>query len=498
MSESKIKVGYFMLNIATEKVYKKIIKKYIATIKLGTGPLFFLFVVFILPMSGFTYSARGAIGTIIWMAMWWILRPVHIGITGLLPIIVNSLFNFVPVEDILTSYASPIIILLLGANMITVSWSLWGLDKRIALRVLYFIGTTIKQQLIVWFGISTTLTIFLPNLVVAAVLTPIAISMFKYIELDKNIKNSNVSTAILLAIAWGTGLGGFGSPIGGAMNLIAIEYIEENIIGREYMFWTWTTRMLPMLIIVSVPILLYLMSFKFEMKKLPGSKQFFKERYMEEGSMSKGEKWSLFLFVIAAFLAFGRPFYKNIFPNLVPSYIFLIFGILTFILPGNNGKRLSTWKYTESRLMWGLFLLLGGGIAIGKFISLSGAGETIAKILTKANIGGGILAITFIVFLGILLSNISSNTAAVAILIPIVGNFIKLAGLNPISYIYIASVACNCAYILPTSVRAIPVGYGLAPEKLFSKGLLAILISFLVVTIFGYIFIMYWSGFSFA
>jgi len=466
--------------------------------KLIIGPLLFLFIVFVLPMPGFEYAARGAIGTVIWMASWWILRPIHIGITGLLPIVVNALFGFVPVEAMLVTYASPIIVLVLGANMITVSWSLWGLDKRIALKALCFIGTSIKQQLMIWFGMTVALTIFLPNTVVAAVLVPIAVSMFKYMGLDEKIENSEVATAILLAIAWGAGLGGFGSPLGGAMNLIAIRYMEENIIGREHMFLTWTTRMLPILIIVSAAILLYLVSFKFEMDRLAGTKEFFVKKYKEMDKMSKGEKWSLALFISATVLAFGRPIYKDFLPILEPSYIFLIIGILTFIVPGNNGKRLSTWEYTGPRLMWGLFFLFGGGIAVGKFISLSGAGAAIGNILTGANIGGGILAIILIVFLGILLSNISSNTAAVAILIPIVGNLMKSAGLNPIPYIYIAAVACNCAYVLPTSVRAIPVGYGLDPRKLFSKGMLAVVISLVVVTLIGYIFIMYWPGFSIA
>jgi len=466
--------------------------------KLISGPLLFLIILYVIPIPGFSYAARGAVGTIIWMAMWWIFRPVHIGITGLLPIVVNALFNFVPMTEIIASYASPVIILLFGANMITVSWELWGLDKRIALKALCFIGTTIKQQLIIWFGMSVFLTIFLPNTVVAAVLAPIAVSMFKYVSPKKDLIKSKAGTAILLAIAWGTGLGGFGSPLGGAMNLVAIEYIEEQIINNEYMFWTWTTRMLPMLLIVSIVILIYLMSFKFEMKELPGSKEFFNEKYKAMKKMSTGEKWSLILFIIAVILAFSRPFYDNFIELLKPSYVFLIAGILTFIVPGDKGKRLSTWKYSGPRLMWGLFLLFGGGIAIGKFISLSGAGESLANILTKTNISGGILAISFIVLLGILLSNISSNTAAVAILVPIVGNVIQSIGLNPIPYIYVAAVACNCAYILPTSVRAIPVGYGLDPEELFSKGLLAILLSFVVVTLFGYIFVMYWPGFSLA
>ena len=167
-------------------------------------------------------------------------------------------------------------------------------------------------------------------------------------------------------------------------------------------------------------------------------------------------------------------------------------------MPGNDEKKLSTWEYTGPKLMWGLFFLFGGGIAIGRFISISGAGENIAKILIGTDIKGGIFIIALIVLMGIILSNISSNTAAVAILVPIVGSIMSSAEINPIPYIYIASIASNCAYILPTSVRAIPVGYGLDPKILFSKGFLAILISFFVVTIFGYLFTLYWPGFSVA
>ena len=43
-------------------------------------------------------------------------------------------------------------------------------------------------------------------------------------------------------------------------------------------------------------------------------------------------------------------------------------------------------------------------------------------------------------------------------------------GLNPIPYIYIASVGVNLSYMLPTSIRAIPVGYGLQPKYMFKEG----------------------------
>jgi len=460
------------------------------------GPLLFLLILILLPESRFPYSARGAIGTVVWMATWWIMRPVHIGITGLLPLVVNSLFGFVPVDQILVNYADSIIILLIGADMITVSWSAWGLDKRIALKSLGLIGPTVKQQIIAWFTISVVLTMFLPNTVVVAILTPIAISMMAYIGLKKSISESKVAAAILLAIAWGAGLGGFGSPLGGAMNLIVITYIEDMIIGQEYMYITWITRLLPMLILVSAVILGYMLTFRFETNQLSGTKDYFREEYKNLPALSTGEKWGMALFLVASLMAFARPLFADLLPNLRPAYVFLLCGILTFIVPGNDGKRLSTWEYTSPRMMWGLYFLFAGGIAVGNFITLSGAGDIIAEIMTEQNLEGGLPTIAVFVFSGILLSNISSNTAACAILTPIVITVMQTQGINPVPYVYVTLTASNCAYLLPTSVRAIPVGYGLDPKVMFRKGLWAVVLSFIVVTLLGYLFTMYWPAFS--
>jgi len=475
----------------------KFISKISISFDLISGPLFFLAFLLLLPPDKFSFAVKGAIGTLTWMTIWWIFRPVHIGVTSLLPILVNSIFDFVPMNEILNNYASPIVILLLGANIITVSWSASGLDKRLALRALCLIGPSIKQQLIVWFTVSVVLTILLPNTVVAAVLTPVAISMLDYSGLNKKVTNSKLATVILLAIAWGAGLGGFGSPLGGAMNLVSISYIEQ-LTGKEYMYLTWTIRMMPMLIVLSIIILVYLMSFKTEAKQLSGSKEYFVNEYNKMPQMRNSEKWSLVLFLCATLLAFARPLFQEIIPALKPPYIFLLFGILTFIVPGDEGKRLTTWEYTSPRLMWGLFYLFAGGMAIGKFIIISGTSDIIASTITNLSLTGSVLTIFIFVIIGILLCNISSSTAACAILIPIVINVILELDLNPIPYIYIASVASNCAFVLPTSVRAIPVGYGLDPKIMFRKGLFAVMMCIIVVTIMGYLFIKYWPGYSIA
>lgn len=461
------------------------------------GPVLFLLMLLLLPDPYFTLPAKGAIGTVVWMAFWWITRPVHIGITGLIPLVVNSLFGFVPVGKILVNYADPIIVLLIGADMITVTWVTWGLDKRIALRSLGLIGTTIKQQITAWFLVSLVLTMFLPNTVVVAILTPVAVSMMKYVGMN-DISRSQAAAAILLSVAWGAGLGGFGSPLGGAMNLIVITYIEDMIIGREFMFITWVTRLLPMLVVVSSAILTYMLSFRFEIERLTGTKAFFMNEYRNLPPITKGEKLGLTLFIAASMLSFARPIFSGLLPEFKPAFVFLFFGVLTFMLPGNEGKRLSSWEVASQKMMWGLYFLFAGGIAIGNFITLSGAGDAIAQILTAQNLEGGLFTIAIFVVSGILLSNISSNTAACAILTPIVISVIQNLGQNPVPYVYITLAASNCAFVLPTSVRAIPVGYGLDPKIMFKKGLWAVFISFVVVTLSGYLFTHYWEAFSIA
>ena len=76
------------------------------------------------------------------------------------------------------------------------------------------------------------LAMFLPKAVVCAVLVPIAATMLRF-TLKNEIKESRIGQIILAAVAWGTGVGGIGTPLGGAMNLVAVDAFEE-LTGKEF------------------------------------------------------------------------------------------------------------------------------------------------------------------------------------------------------------------------------------------------------------------------
>ena len=135
------------------------------------GPIIFLMAL-LLPQGWFSVPAKAAIGTILWMASWWITRPVHIAVTALLPIVVNALFDLVPMAQVISQYASEIVVLLLGADLVSITWSETGLDKRLSLKALSLIGPSVKQQIVTWFVVAAGLSAFLPNVMVCAILTP--------------------------------------------------------------------------------------------------------------------------------------------------------------------------------------------------------------------------------------------------------------------------------------------------------------------------------------
>lgn len=471
------------------------IKRHKRGIFLLLGPALFLIAYFCLPRSVFpTAAARGAVGTVAWMAFWWVTGPVEYAITGFLPIAVNALFSMADMESVIANYASETIMLLLGASILVVSWEITGLDKRIAVKFLSLIGSNVRIQVVFWFILSAALSSVLPNAVVCATITPIAVSMLKFIG-EEDIGSSKHGSLILLTIAYGTGVGGLASPLGGAMNLITVEYLEE-LTGQEYMYTSWVIRFLPIMVVLVVSNILYLIRHVKRGEQLSGSKEYFLSLYKEMPAMTREEKWSLALFAVPTVLSFTRQLYQAYLPGLKPAYVFIICAIISFTLRRKDGTNLMKWKETQGKVIWDLIFIFAGGLAAGTLIDSSGAAENIGSFVSTANLSGGFITVLVIVFITIILSDITSNTATAAVAIPIVISIVQGIGKDPVPYVYIATIGVNLSYMLPTSIRAIPVGYGLKPKYMLKEGVPLTLLVIVLMSVLSYLLLTYWPMFS--
>ena len=460
-----------------------------------TGPLLFILCYFLLPASVFpTAAARAAIGTVAWMAFWWITAPVGFAVTAFLPIGLNALFSMTDMSKVIANYSSETILLLLGASILTISWEETGLDYRISAKFLSLIGSNLRKQIMFWFLLSAGLSAILPNAVVCATITPIAVSMLRYVG-EEDIASSRIGSLLLLTIAYATGVGGLASPLGGAMNLVTVDYLEQ-LTGVEYMYTSWVVRFLPIMIVLVVSnILMLLVGIKKE-EEIGGSREFFETKFKSMPPMNLQEKASLALFAIATVLSFSRQLYQDFLPGLKPAYVFIICAIVSFLIPGEEGARLMNWKSTQKRIGWELMYVFAGGLAAGTLVNSSGAAANIGDMVAKMEFSSTFMLIFIIITMTVLLSDVTSNTATAAVAMPIVISIVQGMGLNPIPYVYIASIGVNLSYMLPTSIRAIPVGYGLEPEYMLKKGVPFTVVVIALMSVLSWLLLTYWPAFS--
>ena len=478
-------------------------------INLLVGPVAFLAFYLLLPINGaVTYAQSGAIGTVAWMAYWWITGPVDYAVTGLLPIAINAVFQIanvsadkvpegktafsVGMSNLLSNYASSTIMLILGASLITAAWNDIGLDKRIATKFLSLIGNNMRGQLTFWFLFTTVLSAVLPNSVVCAAITPIAVSMLKFVG-EKDITNSKKASMVLLTIAYGAGAGGLASPLGGAMNLTVIKYIND-LHTEDLMYVTWFVKFLPIMIVLVISNIIFLRLCCKKDESLSGSKEFFIKEYKSLPKMSAAEKISLAFFLIPTILSFCQPLYKAYLPGLQPEYLFIIFGILSFLIKKADGDRMMTWKSAEKNVVWDMIYIFGGGLAIGTMLTNSGADKVIGNIMNSLGLKGGFIMMLVIIALTVIMSDVTSNTATAAIAVPIVISMVG-DGASAIPYVFAATIGVNLSYMLPTSIRAIPVGYGLSPKFMLKKGVPMTVMVIILMTVTSYILMKtgFWS-----
>lgn len=155
-----------------------------------------------------------------------------------------------------------------------------------------------------------------------------------------------------------------------------------------------------------------------------------------------------------------------------------------------------SWEEAQENTLWGMMLLFGGGLALGRLVNESGAGASIAKLVCALNLTGELPIIMIITVFAVFMSETTNSTVSAAVVVPIVLSITAQNGLNPIPYWFISLMALNSEFLLPISVRAIPVGYGLDPKIMMKRGIPMLLIRMLIVIVVGYICMEFWPTFN--
>lgn len=430
----------------------------------------------------------------IWIAIWWISEVIPIAVTALLPIILFPLTGGLNINETTASYGHKYIFLFIGGFILALTIEKWNLHKRIALNIIKIVGTSVVNIILGFMVATSFLSMWISNTASSVMLLPVGMAIVLQLRDNPNTvedENRIFGKALMLAIAYSASIGGMATLIGTPTNLVLAGVIQTSF-DVEITFSQWFIFGFPIALILLFLSWLYLtrFAFKFKQKEFPGGKAEINRQIKTLGSMTYEEKVVLFIFVCTAFAWITRSFIiQKIIPVIDDTIIAITFSILLFIIPSRQKNvNIMSWK-DAVKLPWGIVLLFGGGLALASGFESSGLASWIGSQLSILE------ALPFIVLLLILiavvnfLTEITSNVATTAMLLPILVSLAPVLNVHPYYLMVAATVAASCAFMLPvaTPPNAVVFGSGyLRISDMVKKGVWMNLLSIILLTIIVY------------
>jgi sodium-dependent dicarboxylate transporter 2/3/5 len=428
------------------------------------------------------------------MAIWWISEVIPIAVTALLPIILFPSLNILNIQETGSNYGHKYIFLFIGGFILANAIQKWNLHKRIALNIILKIGGS-TDKIILGFMLATGfLSMWISNTATTVMMLPIALSVINQLnDHPATLENENkvFGKALMLGVAYSASAGGIATLIGTPPNLIFAGFIQDNF-NLEISFFQWMKIGLPISIVLMVFIWLLLTKYAFKLNKVgfPGGKEEIKRLLFKMGKISNEEKKILFVFTLTILCwIFRKNTINLLIPNFDDSMIAISSAIILFILPSKDKKEpILKWKDAVT-IPWGILLLFGGGLSIANGFQSTGLDIWIGEQLTFMTFTNSFIIILIVVAGVNFLTEMTSNMATTAMLLPVMIPIANLMQINPYLLLVGTTLAASCAFMLPVATPPNAVVFGsrlLKISDMVKAGIMINIFSIILILIMVY------------
>lgn len=466
------------------------------------GPLLFLVLQFTDHPGSMPAPAWNVLCVTLWMALWWVTEAVPISVTALLPIVLFPLTGALEIGVTTAAYGDKFVFLYLGGFLLAIAIEKWELHRRIALNIIRVIGTEVRLIILGFMVATAFLSMWISNTATAVMMLPIGAAIISQMQDNPaTVKNENAlfGKSLMLAIAYSASIGGIATLIGTPPNLV-FAGIVERLYGIEITFLQWVKLGLPISVLLLFVCWKYLtyFAFDFEGMRLQGGKAEISRLLKELGKTGRQEKVVFTVFVLTALAWISRSFLlQPLIPFIDDTIIAISAGIILFLLPsGKDGGRILVWE-DAVKIPWGIIILFGGGMALAKGFGETGLAIWIGEQLTALENLPLLLLVLILVGAVNFLTEVTSNLATTAMLLPILAPMAVAMNIHPYYLLVAATLAASCAFMLPvaTPPNAVVFGSGHLQIKdmvrtgiwmnIFSILLISLIIYFLLPILWG-------------
>ena len=440
--------------------------------KIAIGVLIAL-LVFALSTTIFTTKQASLLGLIALLVALWTNEGLPLGVVSLLPIVLFPGFSILTTKETSVNYSHPIIYLFLGGFMLAIAVEKTHLHTWISNKMFSVFPSTPR-------GIIFSLTItagLLSSILSNTTTTLLLMSIALFLTQDNRLK-----MRFALAIAYGATVGGILTPIGTPPNLILLGIMQDK--GMDLIpFLQW---------VVMVGPLVFIMFFVVASLLSVGVKDIKVNLEMNKKHLDENQKKVLFLLAGLVLLLLVnaplKPYWSGL--GLSEAGVLLGVGLLLFAPP----LKILDWMSDKAKIPYRIMFMFGAGFSIAKAFSATGLADEVASYLIAMTSLPPILLLFGIAMLITFTTEITSNTALISIMLPVIYSVCEQTGINMTLFMMVATVCSSYAFMLPiaTAPNAIAMSSGAVSIKNMARyGLVLNLMGIFLIVIIAEFF---WKG----
>ncbi len=467
------------------------------------GPLAAIVTYLLVPVGeeGLTDGGRSTAAVVVLVAVWWVGETLPLAVTSLLPIVLLPLTGALGLAETTSAYGNPLVFLFLGGFILALAMQRWGLHRRIALLTIRSVGTEPRRMVGGFMLATAALSMWVSNTATTVMMLPIGVSVLALVatrlggdttepsgsdvapggtavddstpDADGSVVAAspapNLAVGLMLGIAYAASIGSLATLIGTPPNTFLAGFLSQTY-GIDLGFGRWMLMALPLSLVFLVIAWLVITRWMYppEIDEIPGGADLIRNELAELGRLGTGERNVLAVFVLMAGLWITRSPLQDLFAGTplaaIDDPIIAIGGAaLLFALPVDAGRGVFTMDWDTARgVPWGVLLLFGGGLALAAGVAENGVDAYVGGRIAELSALPLVLIIATVAVTVLLLTELTSNTATTAALVPVVAGAAVALDLDPVTLAIPAALAASCAFALPvaTPPNAIVFGSG--------------------------------------
>jgi sodium-dependent dicarboxylate transporter 2/3/5 len=341
------------------------------------------------------------------------------------------------------------------------------LHVRFSTIILSQFGGSPRQIAFLMMSLCAVISMWISNTSTTLMMLPIAAGISEQLDSVYH-HNRNHRVILVLGVAYASSIGGVATLVGSPPNAIAAAFLQ-NTLNTPIGFLEWMRVGIPV-VVVMLPVTWFVLTYLlFPMPDISGKEC--RKRLLAvldvPKRLSQAELLVLIVFVATAlaWMLRGSIAGLTLFGNqplmhLSDAGIAIASAFLLFVLPVDwrCSRFLMDWG-TASKAPWGLFLLMGAGLSLAQSIQSSGLDHVISRGAGFVSDLSTEMMLVLIVATMVFLTEITSNTATITMMLPIIVIVAELYGGDATLLIVPAAISSSLAFMLPSATAPNALAY---------------------------------------